>query len=132
MARPKKSDDASSAKRGNGFDPEQVKAFVARVENLEGEIEVLKAACKEECDPIREDIGEIIEEAEQAGIPKKELRKVLARRATERKIEAARAKLNEYEQRNYDNLRFALGELRDTPLGQAALSKAGDGQHARM
>ncbi len=131
MAPRAKKADEGTARRGNGFDPEQVRAFVQRVEILEGEIEVFKADCKANCEPIREDIKGIIVDAEGAGIPKKELKSVLARRAAERKIETKRDALNEYEKTNYDDLRLALGELRDLPLGQAALSKAGNGNEAR-
>lgn len=121
----KKDGDGHSARRSNGFDPEAVKQFASRVELLEAEKQVLKDACKAECEPINGDITVIVEEAEAAGIPKKAFKKVLAHRATERKIEAQRRSLDMMDQADYDNLRLALGDMRDTPLGAAALSRHG-------
>lgn len=121
MARKAKK-DGDSARRGNGFDPEQAKSFASRVELLQSEITVLKGACKVECEPIMGDINVIVEEAEAAGIPKKAFRKVLAHRATERKIEAQRRALDMMDQADYDNLRLALGDL-----GAAAAKAAGFG-----
>lgn len=125
-------DGSGSAVRSNGYDPEQVKSFVSRVENLEQEVELLKVDFKEKTiGPLKEDIKQVVEEAEQAGIPKKELKAVLKRRAAHRKAEAIREKLKSYEQTNFDNLRLALGDLSELPLGAAALSKAGNGADAR-
>lgn len=120
--RAKAEKEGASARRGNGFDPEVVKAFASRVELLEAEKQVLKDACKAECEPINGDIKVIVEEAESAGIPKKSFKKVLAHRATERKIEAQRRALDMMDQADYDNLRLALGDL-----GAAAAKAAGFG-----
>lgn len=120
--RAKKDGDGQSARRSNGFDPEQVKAFASRVELLEAEKQILKDACKAECEPLNGDIKVIVEEAETAGIPKKAFKKVLAHRAAERKIEAQRRALDMMDQADYDNLRLALGDL-----GAAAARAAGYG-----
>lgn len=124
MAKKAKDKTGDSARRGNGFDPEVTKAFAQRVELLEAEKQILKDACKAECEPIASDIKLIVDEAEAAGIPKKAFKKVLAHRAAERKIEAQRRALDMMDQADYDNLRLALGDLRDTPLGQSSLRSA--------
>lgn len=117
-------DENGGAVRSNGYDPEAVKSFVARIENLQGEIEELREAFKSDCEPLKEDIKVVKEEAEYAGIPKKELNKVLSARALAQKIEKQRGKLEPHEKTNYDNLMLALGGLKDLPLGIAALGKA--------
>lgn len=131
MAKKAKADDGSgSAVRSNGYDPEAVKGFVSRIENLETEIELEKADFKEKTiDPLKSDIKNVVEQAEAAGIPKKELKAKLRQRAMMRKAEAIRGKLASYEQTNFDNLSRALGELKDLPLGKAALSAAATNTH---
>lgn len=117
-------DGHGSAVRSNGYDPDAVKSFVARVESLEGEIEVFRSEFKERCEAVKEDIAAVIGEALAAGIPKKELKAKLKERATRRKADAIRAKLKSHEQDNFDNLGLALGDFRDTALGKAALAGA--------
>lgn len=129
MARKAKK-DGDSARRGNGFDPEVVKAFASRVELLEAEMTVLKDACKVECEPIKGDIKVIVDEAEAAGIPKKAFRKVLAHRAAERKIEAQRRALDMMDQADYDNLRLALGDLGAAAARAAGYSDKHSSSHA--
>lgn len=126
MARRAKEESSGgdSAVRSNGYDPEAVRSFCERVENLEVGRDFLKAKHKGELEPFKVDIDQVIAEANKVGIPKKELKKVLKRRAVMRKLDAEREKLNSYEQTNYDNLRLALGAFADLPLGQAAMAGA--------
>jgi hypothetical protein len=63
-------------------------------------------------------------EAEKAGIPKREFRAVMRTRQLENKLEAIRDGLQADEQETFDQIRNALGDLADLPLGQAALAKA--------
>lgn len=120
----KDGDDGVSAIRGNGYDPEAVTKFVGRIELLESEKQILKDKCKEDCEPISADIKEVMDEAKEAGIPKKELKAALKARELRRKIDDQREKLNEYEQNNFDNLVLALGGLKDLPLGEFAIKAA--------
>lgn len=133
MARRAKRDDSAgeSARRGNGYDPDMVRAFVERVETLKAEERELKDAFKrEKLDPLKEDVDAVITEAHAAGIPKKELKRKLRSREYQRRAEAEREKLTSDEQDNYDNISQALGELGDLPLGQHALNKHGNGSSA--
>lgn len=130
--RTKKSDSTSnepeghgvSALRGNGFDKEAVEGFVSRIENLNGDLATEKSEFMTRCKTIRGDIKDVFDEAKGAGIPKKELKRVIKRRALENKIENLREELEGDEQHNYDMLLHALGHLADTPLGGAALQAA--------
>lgn len=113
-----------AAIRGNGFDPDAVKGFVGRIQNLNGDLLKEQSAYMTACKVIRDDIKEVYDEAKDAGIPKKELKRVIELLKLEGKIEDLREGLEEGEQQdNYDKLLLALGKLSDLPLGQAALAK---------
>ena len=116
-----------SALRGNGYDSEQVQAFVERIENLQDEIDEVMAQAKEDCEPHRADIKAVKDEAHDAGIPKREFNAIIAKRRALRRAEAFRRKLDEEQQNNFDQLEKSLGMLADTPLGKAVLS--GNGTH---
>lgn len=104
----------------NGFEPETVKGFVARIERLHKDIASEKGSYAQAIGVIRGDIKEIFDEAKDAGIPKKELKAVIKTRALEARVAAARDDLEAEQQDTYDNIRLALGDLADTPLGEAA------------
>lgn len=108
-------------KKTNGFDA-KVNALVGRIETLQRTIEIERAACAERCNATRDDIKEIYVEAKEAGIPPKELKQAIKARDLNRKIEALRDKSKDKD--TYDQIRFALGDLADTPLGEAATKAA--------
>lgn len=108
----------------NGFDPEKAQSFVSRVENLNQDMETLKAEHMAKCKAVREDIKDVLEEAKGEGIPKGALKAVIKVRELERKAERARDDLDSDVQGDFDNLRLALGDLAETELGQAAMDKA--------
>lgn len=113
-----------SAIRGNGFDPEKVKSYVSRIQNLHGDLKSRQSEYMTDCKVIRGDIKEVLDEAKDEGIPKKELRRLIKRLELEEKIEDIRNELEGDEVDNYDLLCDALGKFGDSPLGQAALAKA--------
>lgn len=101
----------------NGYDPDKAKSYVERVENLKAEIRSIKARNAKECQDLQNDIADVLDEAKGDGFPKKELRKVLQTRELERKLEEVREDLEPDEQDRYDLLRFALGDIKDQPVG---------------
>lgn len=107
-----------SAIRGNGYDPEAVKAFVSRVENLNGDLATEKSEFMTRCKVIHGDVSLVYDEAKGAGIPKKELKKAIKRRALLASVERIREELEGDQQDNYDKILLALGDL--GPLGHAA------------
>lgn len=129
-AKPNGDDTGVSAIRGNGYDSEQVQSFVDRVENLEGEVEVIMENARDECEPIKADVKAVKDEAKSAGIPKKELNAILSKRKKLRAVEKIRAKLSPTEQDNFDQLEKSLGMFGDTPLGRAVLDQAREQLHA--
>jgi uncharacterized protein (UPF0335 family) len=77
------------------------------------------------------DIKSILDEAKKAGVPKASLRAVVKSRELERKAVKQRAELGDLDlQDKYDLIRHALGDLADTPLGQAATPPQPAGLHA--
>jgi uncharacterized protein (UPF0335 family) len=118
---------AAAAKPGhNGkFKPDDAKTFVTRIENLHADLEAEKSAYMLRCKSIREDIAEVYGEAVDKNVPKKELRKVVKARELERRAKEQRDQLDADQQETFDQIRFALGDLADLPLGNAALQSAG-------
>jgi len=119
-----------SAIRGNGYDPEAVKGFVDRIENLNGDLATMKGEFMAECKVVHGDIKSVLDEAKNAGIPKKELKQAIKRRALTLKIGELRDELEGEQVDNYDAILLALGDIADTPLGRAAASKAPDAPRA--
>lgn len=125
MGRPRKpkseTPQPTPPKHGNGFDPAKVQQAVSRIESLHGDIAKIMMAALTECKAVHGDMKEVYQEAkDESGIPKKELKRVIKARALERKAAEIRENLEAEEQDNYDLIRHALGDLADTPLGQAA------------
>lgn len=122
----------AAAQQGNGFDPKRTKECVDRIEALVSKKQSLHMTYMSECAVINEDIGDVYEEAKTAWhIPKKALRTVIKARSTERKLEEMRNDLDLVDRESFDQIRHALGDLADTPLGNAAISDADAGQSGK-
>ena len=114
--------DTPTPAKSNGYDPELVKSFVARIVTLQGDLASMKGSYMAECKSVRGDITTVLDEASDKGIPKKALKAVLKIHALEKQAEAAREDSGAAD--DIDMIRHALGELADTPLGQAATGAA--------
>ena len=115
----------------NGYDEGVVKELVARIEGLHDDKASEHGAYMERCREIKADIAEVYTEAkDKHGITKKSLQAVITARMYERKAAAQRDGLTKNEDVDrFDLLRKALGDLEDTPLGQAAVqAEANDDQ----
>lgn len=120
--------DSTPAKVGhNGIDRDKVRNFVSEIEELAGQKMRKHMAYMAECAALNGDINAIYDAAKGEGVPKKALRKVIKTRELERKVEAIRDDLEGDDQESYDQIRHALGDLADTPLGMAV---TGDGEPA--
>lgn len=111
------------AKKANGYSQDQIKRFVSQVENLQDEIDKVMDAAKEECQPHREEMRQVFKDAGEEGINVKALRKAVAARRAEKKVEKAREELKTLDRDAYDAIRHLLGDLEETPLGKAALAR---------
>ncbi|MCF1502173.1 hypothetical protein L0F51_00130 [Afifella sp. H1R] len=118
----------------NGFDPQKCQTFVSQIERIFAEMETKKGEYMAWCQGRRELISGVYDNAKDAGIPKKELKANVKRRQLEAQIDALREDMEPDQQDTYDNIRLALGDLADTPLGDAALAKssAGTGGNAKQ
>jgi hypothetical protein len=131
MASKRKSDiaDEQPATIGHnvGMPPADVLLdFTHRVENLYDELDSEQGAYMQRCRQIRDGIKRVIVEAVDAGIPRREFRAVIKTRRLENKLERIREDLEPGEVETFDQIRTALGDYADTPLGAAALAQAGD------
>lgn len=110
----------------NGLQPDAVQGFTDRIENLMDKLASEKGEYMVRCKSIREDVNLVLAEAKDAGIPKKAFRAVIKTRELENKLDAIRDELEAETQETYDQIRHALGDLADLPLGNATLQKAPD------
>lgn len=108
---------------GGGADnPNLVKEFVGRIENLHADLEKEKSAYMLACKALREDIRAVLEEAQEKGLPKKPLKAIVKQRALEKKVAACRDDLDDIDHLSaFDIMKASLGDLADLPLGQAAM-----------
>lgn len=112
---------------GNGFDPDIVKGYVDRIERLDDDLAHEKGVYMEACKVIHEQRAGVIQEAkDQHGISKRALKTVVKVRGLEERAERLREELEPEIQDGFDQIRLALGDYADTPLGGAALAKAPD------
>lgn len=90
----------------NSIAGDRLKSFIERIERL-----------TEEKKSLQEDIKEIFAEAKGQGFDTKIMRKVIARRARDKDdIDEEESLIEVYER--------ALGQLKGTPLGEAAMERA--------
>lgn len=93
--------------------------FMARIENIYEDIEREKSAFMSTCKELKQDIKDILAEAEEAGVPKKALKGLVKFREFERKQAKIDADFEGEDQSVYDALILQLG-----PLGEAAATRA--------
>ena len=117
----------AAAQHGNGPNPERTKECVARIEAIADRKEAAHMAYMRECSVFAEDTKAVYEEAKTAwGINRRALKTVVKVRAAERRVEAMRDALEGDEQETFDQIRHALGDLADTPLGRSATGEDDD------
>jgi uncharacterized protein (UPF0335 family) len=110
--------------RGNGYDPNQLKTIVGKIEACFADLLSERGAYMNRCRGIRQGITAAYDEAKALGIPKKELRTLVKTRELQGKIEAQVAALEADEKETYAMLIDSLGDFGNLPLGAAALDRA--------
>lgn len=128
MAENLKNGPSPKAAGHNGYDPEKVKHYVAAIEEQKEEIASIMGRAVNECKGPNKEIKDLLDEAKAGGIPKGALRAVIKARELERKAEKAREDLEPDDQESYDQIRHALGDLADLPLGEVVAKRAPDFQ----
>jgi uncharacterized protein (UPF0335 family) len=106
----------------NGL-PEKGKEFVQRIETLNKDLASEKGAYMATCKTIREDVKAVLTEAAEAGITRRTIKTAVKVRELERRAAEARGDLDIADQDMLDNIRLALGDLAELPLGKAALGE---------
>jgi uncharacterized protein (UPF0335 family) len=108
----------------NGYDEEQIKLFMERIDACFDELATLTGEHMNRCKGPRKRIVEIVDEAKAAGINKKAMKAKIKARDYERKMAKLREDLEADEQDSFDRISEALGDYGTTPLGEATLRRA--------
>jgi len=115
----------------NGFKGDELKGYLSEIAGADDELLSMKSAYMLQCKGPRRKIRDVMVAAKTAGMNMVALRTLVAddraKRRQERRIDALEAD----DKADYDAMQEALGELADTPLGQAALRLVkGDGEQS--
>lgn len=113
-----------SAQVGNGFDPTLTKRFVGEIEKHFETIASYTGEHMKRCKDVRELVTRVYDTAKDAGIPKKELKRVINLRKLDRQKQALLDDLEGDEAETVEQIQLALGDLADLPLGEAAVAAA--------
>ena len=115
---------AAKADGGNGPTPEQVVEVVAAIEAEKEKLVAEHMAYMGRCKPIHAEIKDIIDDAASSmGFNKKALRKKIKQREHLAKAQGVEDSVDdEAEARQFQYLGESLGELKGTPLGDAAMA----------
>lgn len=116
MGRPRKEKDGTPSVGDNGYDPAILRKFVKAIEGELATIAGLHEDIAPDVAGCRAEIKACYEQAKEAGIPVKALKAAIKVRKIERAMESDVSD-------GYDQIRHALGDLADTPLGRAAIGK---------
>ena len=108
----------------NGYDTGLAGEFIERIQNLHGDLESERGAYMAACKKIREDIKEVLAEAESEGFDKKVIKAIVKELELFEKIKRLPDGFDIDTQSQYEALSSALGAFADTALGQAALDRS--------
>lgn len=106
----------------NGFDTDTVRKIVARIDRLYADLDSERGESMARCKVIRDDIAEVYKEAENKGLPRKELKTVVKLRRFEQKAKRAYEELELDQRANFEML-IAAGGVDDLPLWRAAAQR---------
>lgn len=108
----------------NSPDTEDVRAAVESIETRYAELATARGAYMIQCRRIRDTMASDYDVAQNRGISKKLLKKIIKERELERKIDNLTADLEPDERSELEMLIEKLGDFGDLPLGKAAIAKA--------
>lgn len=107
----------------NRATPDEMASFVDKFEELEQEKLREKMAYMERCRRITEQQSELLDDAKAQGAPKAVIKAVAKAREYERKADALMEALEDDGAQLFKDIREALGDYADLPLGAAAVSR---------
>jgi len=108
----------------NGFDSKTAKQFLSDINRLEAEMESKKGEYMAWCKRQRELINGIYDRAKDSGIPKRPLKAYVSSAKLIKRADALIESLDDDDQDLVECLEEALGPLKGTPLGDAAVKAA--------
>lgn len=114
----------------NRANSDEMASYINRLEELDDELMREKMAYMERARRIQENKKQVLDEAKDAGLSKKAVKAVVKVRDLERKAEAAREDLEDDDAAVFDDIREALGDFADSPLGAAAVKREDDTTNA--
>lgn len=95
----------------NGINSEQLKGFVAEIEDEQAKIDEIMKNAQIACQPHIDQIKAIKKEAAEAGIPKKPLSAKLRERGLRRKADGCRESLSEEQREIFDEISQKMDDL---------------------
>jgi hypothetical protein len=107
----------------NGFD-QLVRNLISEIDEQDAELASLQGSYMESCKGPRAQIKEIKGRAKEEGVNMPAFNELLAQHREDRAAQKRMAAMEPDDREAFDLLEQTLGELRDTPLGEAALRKA--------
>ncbi|WP_434712947.1 hypothetical protein NMA58_08175 [Rhizobium sp. YTUHZ045] len=107
----------------NRANPSEMASFVDKFEELEKEILREKMSYMERCRRIRKEQSDLLDDAKSQGLPKNVLKAVVKARDLERRAESIMEELEDDAQQVFKDIREALGDFADLPLGAAAVER---------
>jgi hypothetical protein len=109
---------------GNGFDGDQLAAYLETIDDADSELLELHASYMASCKAPKSRIKDAMATARKAGINMVAFRVVLADHRAKRKQAKRIANLEADDVHDFEAMIDALGEFGSTPLGKAALDRA--------
>jgi hypothetical protein len=116
--------DEQHEQRTNGPNDEHIQEAFEQILRHYEELDSERGEYMRRCRSIRDSIASVYGIASDRGITKKLLKAKIKTHLLEKKIGDIEAEFEADERDEYERINQALGEYRDTPLGQAALSRA--------
>lgn len=107
----------------NRANPSEAGSFVDKFEALESEVLREKMAYMERCRRIRGQQKDLLDDAKSQGVNGSLIKAIVKARAYEAKAAAIEDNLEDDDRKFFQDIREALGDYGDLPLGQAAIAK---------
>lgn len=107
----------------NRANAQEAGSFVDKFEDLEKQIDALKIEHMNKVRKIRGQQGELLDDAKSQGVPKKVVKAIADARKFERKAKERLDDLEDDDKSFAVDIRKALGDFSDLPLGAAAVDR---------
>jgi hypothetical protein len=112
----------------NGFNKTQISGYIAEIDLRDDQLDSLRSDYMLKCKTPRAAIREIKAAVKEAGINRKAFEELLTQHREDRAALKRVAAMEADDAADLEALQEALGEYADTPLGAAALKRAGAGE----